>query len=178
MRCSVAAAAAAVVIVVAAAAAAEAVAAPTEEQDDQNDDPNAVVAGIAEHSVIPSSAVVIHAAPPRGSNGVFSSAAGNGFCSVQAIVCLPLRIGSHMAISQRRYSMNNPFEDQFELYNTDVPPQEPGTEPAAHPTGEASGRGAAKNRVDRLLLDESGEEAANYTGDEESYRFSASFFFA
>lgn len=70
--------------------------------------------------------------------------------------------------------MNNQFEDQFELYEGGIPSQET-PEAESHPTPSADTAGNSTvsgviNRVDRLLLDESGAEAVNYTGDEESER--------
>ncbi len=51
-----------------------------------------------------------------------------------------------------------------EISSDNMPEQNEGSKPAAKK------KSGANNPVDRLLIDRSGEESSNYTGDEESER--------
>lgn len=68
--------------------------------------------------------------------------------------------------------MNEDFDKQYELVEEAVSSRPAPRRESSAQQGEngSSQSGDAKNPVDRLFLDESGEEASNYTGDEESER--------
>ena len=68
--------------------------------------------------------------------------------------------------------MSDDFEKQYELYEggVQVNPGEQPELPLQKAESVASREHESTNPVDRLLIDRTGEEAVNYTGDEESER--------
>lgn len=68
--------------------------------------------------------------------------------------------------------MRDEYENEYELYETGIQ-QGPGEQPELplrQPEKTPSHERENKNPVDRLLIDKTGDEAVNYTGDEESER--------
>ena len=66
--------------------------------------------------------------------------------------------------------MTDQMENQYELFTGSVNSEQVPEQASASSPVPADPHVSHKNPVDRLLIDKTGAEAANYTGDEESER--------